>query len=283
MRETFEPEIIIEGISYETFYGLLEFLYSGKLSLGSSQVTDVCFLLGLLRAADQFCVDCVKEMCELHLSKLVDVENVEDLLQEAELFQASQLHLHCEWFKRQQHFDVTCMQIAEPAVTAQPTHSSLGVDDAEQPPFRREDILTGDSGAASSSTDALNCAAVSSGFATPSSAPAATLGGTAWNDAAAALSNGVASNGAASASRDAAIGSAIPVYMSPDPWMDGGGDEGASLAAAAAPPQAGYAMAAAFPQEGYLVPVSDPEADSMDIAVELELRDSLSAALPRVE
>eukprot|EP00971_Amphidinium_carterae_P039337 773148-Amphidinium_carterae.1 len=29
------------------------------------------------RAADQFCVDCVKQMCEKHLSSLVDLENVE--------------------------------------------------------------------------------------------------------------------------------------------------------------------------------------------------------------
>lgn len=105
MRETFEPEIVIEGISYETFFALLEFLYTGKLRLTEQQQNDVCFLMGLLRAADQFCVDCVKQMCERHLSGLVDVENVEGLLQEAERFQATQLRLHCEWFKRQQHFE----------------------------------------------------------------------------------------------------------------------------------------------------------------------------------
>merc|ERR1719414_1696810 len=66
---------------------------------------DVCFMMGLLRAADQFCVDCVKQICEKHLSGLVDVENVEGLLQEAERFQATQLRLHCEWFKRQQQFE----------------------------------------------------------------------------------------------------------------------------------------------------------------------------------
>merc|ERR1719456_151672 len=104
MRETFEPEIVIEGISYETFYALLEFLYTGKLKLTEAQLSDVCFLMGLLRAADQFCVDCVKQMCEKHLSSLVDNENVEGLLQEAERFQAHQLRLHCEWFKRQEQF-----------------------------------------------------------------------------------------------------------------------------------------------------------------------------------
>merc|ERR1712107_314620 len=104
MRETFEPEIIIEGISFETFYALLEFLYTGKLKLADAQLTDVCFLMGLLRAADQFCVDCVKQMCEKHLSSVIDVENADGLLQEAERFQATQLKLHCEWFKRQQQF-----------------------------------------------------------------------------------------------------------------------------------------------------------------------------------
>merc|ERR1719277_327141 len=105
MRETFEPEIVIEGISHDTFYALLEFLYTGRLRLTEARQVDVCFLMGLLRAADQFCVDCVKQMCEKHLSGLVDAENVEALLQEAERFQATQLRLHCEWFKRQQEFE----------------------------------------------------------------------------------------------------------------------------------------------------------------------------------
>jgi len=106
MRETFEPEIVIDGTPHETFFALLEFLYTGKLRLSEAQQNDDCFLMGLLRAADQFCVDCVKQMCEKHLSSLVDVENVEGLLQEAERFQATQLRLHCEWFKRQQQFEV---------------------------------------------------------------------------------------------------------------------------------------------------------------------------------
>merc|ERR1712187_1095972 len=102
MRESFEPEIVIEGTSYETFYSLLEFLYTGRLRLTDAQKMDVCFLIGLLRAADQFCVDCVRQMCEKHLSGLVDVENVEGVLQEADRIQATQLRLHCEWFRRQQ-------------------------------------------------------------------------------------------------------------------------------------------------------------------------------------
>lgn len=104
MRETFEQEIVIEGILAETFYALLEFLYTGRLVLTEAQQTDVCFLMGLLRAADQFCVDCVKQMCERYLSNLVDFDNIEGLLHEAERFQANQLRQYCEWFGRQQHF-----------------------------------------------------------------------------------------------------------------------------------------------------------------------------------
>jgi len=122
MRETFEPEIVIEGISYETFYALLEFLYTGKLRLTDAQRTDVCFLMGLLRAADQFCVDCVKQMCERHLSGLVDFDNVEGLLHEAERFQATQLRLHCEWFKRQQMFEASDW-------SRRPGHCTGGEDD----------------------------------------------------------------------------------------------------------------------------------------------------------
>ena len=32
------------------------FIYTGKLRLSQTQQGDVCFLMGLLRAADQFCV-----------------------------------------------------------------------------------------------------------------------------------------------------------------------------------------------------------------------------------
>mmetsp|Transcript_70402 Transcript_70402/g.155742 ORF Transcript_70402/g.155742 Transcript_70402/m.155742 type:complete len:553 (-) Transcript_70402:123-1781(-) len=129
MRETFEPDIIIEGTSYETFYALMEFLYTGKLRLTEAQQNDAFFLMGLLRAADQFCVDCVKQMCEKHLSGLVDVENVEGLLAEAERFQATQLRLHCEWFKRQQQFETDIDKLRMPQGV-----QSIGVDSAESCP-----------------------------------------------------------------------------------------------------------------------------------------------------
>ena len=35
---------------------LARFIYTGKLRLSQTQQGDVCFLMGLLRAADQFCV-----------------------------------------------------------------------------------------------------------------------------------------------------------------------------------------------------------------------------------
>eukprot|EP00434_Breviolum_minutum_P005709 symbB.v1.2.005029.t1/scaffold287.1/size239285/7 len=105
MRETFEPEIVIEDVPYETFYALLEFIYTGKLRLSQTQQGDVCFLMGLLRAADQFCVDCVKQLCEKYLSLAVEEENVEAFLNEAERFQALQLVQYCEWFQRQQQWE----------------------------------------------------------------------------------------------------------------------------------------------------------------------------------
>eukprot|EP00439_Symbiodinium_sp_Y106_P084615 s2025_g26.t1 len=118
MRESFEPEILIEDMSYETFHSLLEFLYIGRLHVSQAQQTDVCFLMGLLRAADQFCVDCVKQTCEKHLSALVDLENVEVFLLEAERFQALQLVQYCEWFKRQLDYESrlgTCGKVSPPA------------------------------------------------------------------------------------------------------------------------------------------------------------------------
>lgn len=88
MRESFEQEIVIEGIPYDTFFALIEFLYRGQLVFSSEQFGDICFLMGLLHAADQFCVDYVKQTCEKHLCGLVDRDNVNELFQEAERFQA---------------------------------------------------------------------------------------------------------------------------------------------------------------------------------------------------
>lgn len=40
----------------------LRFIYTGKLRLSQTQQGDVCFLMGLLRAADQFCISAWKSI-----------------------------------------------------------------------------------------------------------------------------------------------------------------------------------------------------------------------------
>jgi len=129
MRESYEQEVVINDVSYETFYSLLELLYRSRPWLTEAQQGDVVFLLGLLRAADQFCIDCIKAMCERHLSSLVDADTVDGMLAEAEAVQATQLKLHCEWFKRQQQFVVSQNEpggghsMASPKAALSPTAS----------------------------------------------------------------------------------------------------------------------------------------------------------------
>lgn len=74
MSETISPEVILRDISPEAFKGLLEFMYSGELSLEAT-VDSGALLLQLFLLADQFGVtllhqECCKKLLE-YLSEVV--------------------------------------------------------------------------------------------------------------------------------------------------------------------------------------------------------------------
>merc|ERR1719161_1830926 len=103
MRESFENRVPIQGVPYDAFRALLSFLYSGQLE-DSVRPDAVSWYLDLLLAADQFCVEPLKAVCEDRLVLLVTEENVETILAHADLAHAAQLRAYCDWTLRQKHW-----------------------------------------------------------------------------------------------------------------------------------------------------------------------------------
>ena len=71
--ESREEEVIISEVGYETFFKLLEFLYSDHCEVNSINVVD------LFQAADRFGVERLKKICESALINLLDVDSVCDI------------------------------------------------------------------------------------------------------------------------------------------------------------------------------------------------------------
>lgn len=102
MRESTQPEIRVPEVSWEIFSCVMDFLYTANLDLPPGRECDVGFLVELLRTADEYMLDDVKEVCADKLCDIVTEENVADLLREAETRQVGQLQTFCEWFQRQE-------------------------------------------------------------------------------------------------------------------------------------------------------------------------------------
>merc|ERR1719158_2624556 len=113
MRECYEPSVLLpEEVSYDVFRSVLEFIYTGHLHVAAA-VNNVAWLMDLLRAADQFCVDPVKRICEERVSTLVTAANAQDIFNEASRYQASYLVRYCQWVLRRPtaitEFSVKCL------------------------------------------------------------------------------------------------------------------------------------------------------------------------------
>jgi len=103
MRECHEKTVMLpDDVSYDVFRALLEFMYIGQLRFEPAE-TDIVWFMDLLRAADQFCVDPVKRLCEEKVSKLVDSTNVSEICSEASRLQAWALVKYCQWLMRQEN------------------------------------------------------------------------------------------------------------------------------------------------------------------------------------
>ncbi|CEL93311.1 unnamed protein product [Vitrella brassicaformis CCMP3155] len=90
MKESFESKVIIPEWSYNSFMAMLEFLYTGRITDLSTDITGE--LLGL---ADHYTLDGLKQLCENILIHSVEIDNVCNLLKQADQYQATDLKNHC--------------------------------------------------------------------------------------------------------------------------------------------------------------------------------------------
>jgi len=126
--EAKQGEVEIVDVSFVAFQKMLEYLYTGRLSVlddspadsetepnsascgallekeePSAQFNDpgVILLVEILGVSDRFMLDHLKQLCEQRLAKIISKHTVDLLLEEADLYNASQLRNLCYHFKRQ--------------------------------------------------------------------------------------------------------------------------------------------------------------------------------------
>ena len=92
MKETREQRIRITNARYQTFYALLEYLYTGQLSVSTEIISE------LLELADLYTLEHLKSLCEQKMIRFVDMDNCLSLLSLADKYQAPALKLHCVRF-----------------------------------------------------------------------------------------------------------------------------------------------------------------------------------------
>ena len=101
-RESEEnAEIEIPDCSYEAFAAMMEYIYTGKLSLEDIQEeSSFNRIVDLMELADQYFLDHLKQKCEILLQPHVNSDTVEYLHQVAQKTNAIQLLSICEHFQR---------------------------------------------------------------------------------------------------------------------------------------------------------------------------------------
>lgn len=101
MRETSEQEISISSISFDVFRAVLEFLYSGKV-----RVTQGRLAVDLLKAADMFRIEGLRNLCVEKVEQAVTVQNAAFICQVADTHNAQHLKMYCITFMIQNFRDV---------------------------------------------------------------------------------------------------------------------------------------------------------------------------------
>jgi len=85
----------MEEVSFQTFCGMIYFLYTGKLDEKTLHNP-----IEMLRLADAYMIPSLKQHCEVILKKEVTAESVSNILEYANYYHAEQLLLYCVYFKQ---------------------------------------------------------------------------------------------------------------------------------------------------------------------------------------
>eukprot|EP01097_Dermamoeba_algensis_P001906 TRINITY_DN1748_c0_g1_i1.p1 TRINITY_DN1748_c0_g1~~TRINITY_DN1748_c0_g1_i1.p1 ORF type:complete len:492 (-),score=72.99 TRINITY_DN1748_c0_g1_i1:26-1501(-) len=89
MKESRNIEIPITSFKYATFYAFLEYLYTGLLYANSDQIVD------LIRAADLYGIDHLKELCARKILRFVVPDNAIQIFLISDLYRVIHLKEYC--------------------------------------------------------------------------------------------------------------------------------------------------------------------------------------------
>lgn len=101
MRESIQTEIPVPEVSYEVFRAILEYLYSGKV-----RVTHGKLAVDLLKAADMFRIEGLRNVCVEKVEQAVTVDNAAFVCQVADTHNAQHLKVFCITFMMQNFKEV---------------------------------------------------------------------------------------------------------------------------------------------------------------------------------
>lgn len=90
MRESSESEIVIPDVSYDVFLAVLEYIYSGTVEVANGKLS-----VELLKAADMFRIEGLRNLCVEKVEQAVTVENAAFICQVADMHNALNLKQYC--------------------------------------------------------------------------------------------------------------------------------------------------------------------------------------------
>lgn len=101
MRESSEKEIAIPDVAYDVFRAVLEYIYSGSVNVTNGKLS-----VELLKAADMFRIEGLRNLCVEKVEQAVTVENAAFICQVADLHNALTLKQYCITFMMHNFRDV---------------------------------------------------------------------------------------------------------------------------------------------------------------------------------
>jgi len=106
-RESSQKEIIIYDYSYKVFSLMIEYLYTGQAPTVyvEQDASKLGMVIELMKLADQYMLDHLKQICETKLQDVVRDDTVDYLLQVADQTNAWQLSSICRHFIRNRQHD----------------------------------------------------------------------------------------------------------------------------------------------------------------------------------
>jgi hypothetical protein len=93
MREAVEQEILVPDVSYNVFLSVMEYLYTGRVTIREGRVA-----VNLLQAADMFGLDGLRAQCVEKVESAITVDNAAFICEVANTHNARHLKDYCITF-----------------------------------------------------------------------------------------------------------------------------------------------------------------------------------------